>query len=406
MAGETEAELRLDDVELAIAQIQAGRPIVVIDGEGREKDGDLVFAAELVTPELVAFMVRHTSGFICVCITDADAHRLDLAPLPRANEDKRGRAYAVSVDARENVSTGISATDRAHTIRLLADPRTRSSDLSRPGHVVLLRAERGGVLSRPGRAEVAMDLAERAGLQPAGVLCEIVSQRDPTQMAQGRELREFCDEHGLAMISIASLVTYRRARESVISRRTQARLPLPQGTFLAIGYHLAVDSREHLALVQGDISSGENVLVRVQSECLTGDLFGSQRCDCRHELDAALSTIGREKRGVVLYMRGNDGPGIGLLRNLAAYQAQDCGSRPANIDPEPCRAVGVRDCETAAQIIADLGIKSMRLLTSNPVKCLGLEGYGLSVNDQIPLSVEVNHDNLRYTLRNKERIGH
>jgi 3,4-dihydroxy 2-butanone 4-phosphate synthase/GTP cyclohydrolase II len=383
---DAESEVRLDDIEYAIKQIRDGRPVVVVKGNGHDSEGALIFAAELATPSLLAFMVKHTSGFVCVAITDADANRLDLPAMYSANEGRAHVGYRVSADARQNIGTGISATDRAHTIRLLADPRTRPLDLTRPGHVVPLRANRRGVLSRPGHTEAAMDLAELAGFQPAGVLCGIVSQCYPAQMAQAPELRQFCDDQGLAMISVGNLITYRQQRGAAISMRAQARLPLPQGSFLAIGYRTASDSREHLVLVHGDISSGESVLVRVQPECLTGDVFGSHRCDCRSEVDATLWAVAREKRGVVLYMRGGRSSGVGPLRKLAEYQAKDAGSGPLTVETMHDPVTDAAEHRTAAEILTHLGIKSMRLLTSNPLQHVGLETYGMRVIDRIPLS--------------------
>jgi len=267
--------MNLDSVERAITDFKAGRAVVVIDDEDRENEGDLIFAAELATPELVAFMVRYTSGYICVPITENEADRLDLPPMFRVNQDRRGTAYTVTVDAREGVSTGISAADRAHTIRLLANPNANAADFSRPGHVVPLRAKDGGVLRRPGHTEAAVDLAVMAGLQPAGVLCEIVSEKDPAGMARAEELRVFADEHDLALISIADLIAYRRRFEKLVERVASARVPLRYGEFTAVGYSSSYDSREHVAFVFGDVGDGEDVLVRVHSECLTGDVFGS-----------------------------------------------------------------------------------------------------------------------------------
>jgi 3,4-dihydroxy 2-butanone 4-phosphate synthase / GTP cyclohydrolase II len=282
-------DVTLDGVERAVADVKAGRPVIVIDDEDRENEGDLIIAAELATPELLAFMVRYTSGYICVPITETEADRLDLPPMFRVNQDRRGTAYTVTVDAREGVTTGISATDRAHTIRLLADRTATAADFSRPGHVVPLRAKDGGVLRRPGHTEAAVDLAVLAGLAPAGVLCEIVSERDPAGMARVGELRAFADEHDLALISIADLIAYRRKSEKLVERAAEARVPLRYGEFTAVGYSSSYDRREHVAFVFGDIGDGEDVLVRVHSECLTGDVFGSLRCDCGPQPDAALA---------------------------------------------------------------------------------------------------------------------
>ena len=398
--------LRLDSVERAIADIKSGKPVVVIDDEDRENEGDLILAAELATPELVAFMVRYTSGYICVPITEADADRLDLPPMFHTNQDRRGTAYTVTVDAREGVSTGISAADRAHTIRLLASADATAADFSRPGHVVPLRAKDGGVLRRPGHTEAAVDLAVLAGLRPAGVLCEVVSEKDPAGMARADELRVFADEHDLAMISIADLIAFRRRFEKLVERVASARVPLRYGEFTAVGYRSSYDSREHVAFVFGDIGDGEDVLVRVHSECLTGDVFGSLRCDCGPQLDAALEAVAAEGRGVVLYMRGHEGRGIGLLHKLQAYQLQDKGADTVDANLAQGLPADARDYGTGAQILVDLGIKSMRLLTNNPDKRVGLEGYGLKVVDRVPLPVWPNPENLRYLRTKRDRMGH
>src|SRR5881409_1926985 len=397
---------RLDSVERALADIAAGKAVVVIDDEDRENEGDLIFAAELATPELVAFMVRYTSGYICVPLTDADADRLDLPPMYRVNQDRRGTAYTVTVDAREGVSTGISAADRAHTIRLLADAHTTSADLARPGHVVPLRAKDGGVLRRPGHTEAAVDLAVLAGLRPAGVLCEIVSEKDPSGMARAEELRVFADEHDLALISIADLIAYRRRFEKLVERVASARVPLRYGAFTAVGYSSSYDQREHVAFVFGDIGDGEDVLVRVHSECLTGDVFGSLGGEGGGRLDAALGAVAREGRGVVLYVRGHEGRGIGLLHKLQAYQLQDAGADTLDANLELGLPADARDYGTGAQILVDLGVHSMRLLTNNPAKRAGLEGYGLKIVGRVPLPSHVTAENLAYLRTKRDRMGH
>jgi 3,4-dihydroxy 2-butanone 4-phosphate synthase/GTP cyclohydrolase II len=396
----------LDPIERAIADIKAGKAVVVVDDEDRENEGDLIFAAELATAELVAFMVRYTSGYICVPLTEEEADRLDLPPMFRVNQDRRGTAYAVTVDAREGISTGISASDRAHTIRLLADPATSSADLARPGHIVPLRAKDGGVLRRPGHTEAAVDLAMLAGLTPAGVLCEVVSEKDPSGMARVDELRVFADAHGLTLISIADLIAYRRRFDKLVERVASARVPLRYGEYTAYGYASSYDDREHVAFVFGEIGDGADVLVRVHSECLTGDVFGSLRCDCGPQLDAALAAVAREGRGVVLYVRGHEGRGIGLLHKLQAYQLQDAGHDTLDANLELGLPADARDYGTGAQILVDLGIHTMRLLTNNPAKRAGLEGYGLSVVGQVPLPTHVNPENLRYLQAKRDRMGH
>jgi 3,4-dihydroxy 2-butanone 4-phosphate synthase / GTP cyclohydrolase II len=391
-------------VEEAVKDIAAGRAVIVVDDENRENEGDLIFAAQMATTELMAFMVRHTSGFICAPLTEADADRLDLPPMYHRNQDRRGTAYTVTVDARENVTTGISAAERAHTIRLLADPATGPTDLSRPGHVVPLRARDGGVLRRAGHTEAAIDLARLAGLRPAGVLCELVN--DDGTMMRGPDLRRFADAHNLAMITIADLITYLRANERQVERAAEVRLPTEFGVFTAVGYKALTDGSDHVAMVYGDIGDGHNVLVRVHSECLTGDVFGSLRCDCGPQLHAALARVAKEGRGVVLYMRGHEGRGIGLVRKLQAYELQDQGRDTVDANLELGLPADARDYGTGAQILVDLGVHSMRLLTNNPAKRAGLEGYGLTVVGREPLPTHPHPENVRYLRTKRDRMGH
>ncbi|HKS46765.1 MAG TPA: bifunctional 3,4-dihydroxy-2-butanone-4-phosphate synthase/GTP cyclohydrolase II [Amycolatopsis sp.] len=393
-------------IERAIADIAAGRPVIVVDDEDRENEGDLIFAAEKATPELVAFMVRYTSGYICVPLTEPDCDRLDLPPMYHTNQDVRGTAYTVTVDASHGVSTGISAADRAHTIRLLANPKAGADDFRRPGHVVPLRAKEGGVLRRPGHTEAAVDLARLAGLQPAGVLCEIVSQKDEGDMARRDELEVFAADHDLQMITIADLIAYRRRTEKQVERVAEARIPLEAGIFRAIGYDSLLDGIEHIAFVYGDIGDGEDILVRAHSECLTGDVFGSLRCDCGPQLQAALETVATEGRGIVLYIRGHEGRGIGLLHKLQAYQLQDDGADTVDANLALGVPADARDYGTGAQILCDLGVRSMRLLTNNPAKRVGLEGYGLRVTGRVPLPISPNPENLRYLRTKRDRMGH
>ena len=392
------------DVARAIADIAAGRAVVVTDDEDRENEGDLIFAAEKATPELVAFMVRYTSGYVCVPLTEDEADRLDLPPMFHTNQDARGTAYAVTVDAREGIGTGISAADRAHTIRLLADRDTRAADLSRPGHVVPLRAKPGGVLRRPGHTEAAVDLAVLAGLRPAGVICEMVN--DDGTMMRGPDLERFAAEHDLAMISIADLIAWRRRHESPVERVVETRLPTAHGEFTAVGYRVTVDGADHVALVHGDLGDGDDVLVRVHSECLTGDVLGSVRCDCGPQLEAALQRVAEAGRGVVLYMRGHEGRGIGLLHKLQAYQLQDRGLDTVDANLELGLPADARDYGIGAQILYDLGVRSMRLLTNNPAKRAGLEGYGLTVTGREALPVRPHPENVRYLRTKRDRMGH
>jgi 3,4-dihydroxy 2-butanone 4-phosphate synthase/GTP cyclohydrolase II len=391
-------------IEQAILDTKAGKPVIVVDDEARENEGDLIFAAEMATPQLLAFMVRHTSGFICAPLTEADADRLELPPMYHTNQDRRGTAYTVTVDAREGVSTGISAADRAHTIQLLSDPTTSPADLARPGHVVPLRAKKGGVLRRPGHTEAAVDLAELAGLRPAGVLCELVN--DDGTMMRLPELMTFAEEHGITLISIADLIAFRRRTEMQVERLAEARIPTEHGVFQAVGYRATYDGADHIALVYGDLGDGNDVLVRVHSECLTGDVFGSLRCDCGPQLQAALSRVAAEGRGVVLYMRGHEGRGIGLLHKLQAYQLQDQGRDTIDANLDLGLPADARDYGTGAQILADLGISSMRLLTNNPAKRAGLEGYGLTVVGRVPLPVRPHPENVRYLRTKRDRMGH
>ena len=394
------------NIERAVADMAAGKAVIVVDDADRENEGDLIFAAEMATPELVAFMVRYTSGYICVPLTEDDCDRLELPPMYHTNQDKRGTAYTVSVDAREGVSTGISAHDRATTMRLLASAEASPADFTRPGHVVPLRAKAGGVLRRPGHTEAAVDLCKLAGLRPAGVLCEIVSQKDVEDMARLDELEVFAAEHDLALISIADLIAHRRHTESQVERIAEARVPTQHGEFRAIGFTSTIDGSEHIALVKGEVGDGTDILVRVHSECLTGDVFGSQRCDCGPQLDAALGAVSAEGRGVVLYVRGHEGRGIGLMHKLQAYQLQDKGADTVDANLQLGLPADARDYGTGAQILADLGVRSMRLLTNNPAKQAGLEGYGLSVVARIPLPVRVTADNLRYLTTKRDRMGH
>ncbi len=393
-------------IERAIGDIAAGKAVIVVDDADRENEGDLIFAAEKATPEMVAFMVRYTSGYICVPLLDPDCDRLELPPMYYVNQDKRGTAYTVSVDAREGVSTGISATDRAHTMRLLADPASTAADFTRPGHLVPLRAKEGGVLRRTGHTEAAVDLARLAGLRPAGVLCEIVSQKDEGDMARLEELEAFGGEHGLTLITIADLVAYRRRFEKQVQAVAEARIPTRHGEFRALAYRSLVDDVEHVALVRGEIGDGEQVLVRVHSECLTGDIFGSTRCDCGPQLDASIAAVAAEGRGVVLYVRGHEGRGVGLMHKLQAYQLQDDGQDTVDANLSLGLPADARDYGTGSQILVDLGIRTMRLLSNNPAKRAGLEGYGLEIVDRVPLPVTATAENIRYLRTKRDRMGH
>jgi 3,4-dihydroxy 2-butanone 4-phosphate synthase/GTP cyclohydrolase II len=396
--------VRLDSIADALADIRDGKMVVVVDDEDRENEGDLIFAASKTTTELVGFMVRHSSGVICVPMEGPVLDRLGLPPMTHINEDRKGTAYSVSVDARDGIETGISAADRSRTIKVLCDSATEPWEITRPGHVFPLRAMPGGVLRRPGHTEAAVDLARLAGLTAAGVICEIV--HDDGSMMRAPALRDFADEHSLKMISIADLIAYRRRNESLIKKVATAKLPTEFGEFDIVGYESILDGTDHIALVKGDISSGEDVLVRVHSECLTGDALGSLRCDCGPQLRAAMRKVATEGRGVVLYVRGHEGRGIGLLHKLQAYQLQDAGADTVSANTALGLPADARDYGTGAQILVDLGIKSMRLLTNNPTKRAGLDGYGLTITESVPIEIEPNDFNVDYLRTKRDQMGH
>jgi len=398
------SRVRLDPVERAVADIAAGRAVVVVDDEDRENEGDLVFAAGKATPELMGFMIRWTSGFVCVGVEGATLDRLHIPLMTPHNRERMRTAYTVSVDARDGITTGISAADRCHTVRVLADSATESYELVQPGHILPLRYRDGGVLARPGHTEASVDLARLAGLTPAGVLCEIVN--DDGSMMRGPALRRFADAHRLTMISIADLVRFRRRRESQVVRLAQTRLPTAHGIFRAHGYRDVVTGSEHVALVLGDVADGAPVLARVHSECLTGDTFGSLRCDCGPQLRAAMAAVTAERRGVVVYLRGHEGRGIGLAHKLRAYELQDAGRDTIDANLDLGLPADARDYGTGAQILADLGVRSLRLMTNNPAKLAGLEGYGLRIVDRVPLPVHPHPENIRYLRTKRDRMGH
>ncbi|MPZ60142.1 MAG: bifunctional 3,4-dihydroxy-2-butanone-4-phosphate synthase/GTP cyclohydrolase II [Propionibacteriales bacterium] len=397
-------DIQVDSIERAVAEIAAGRMVVVVDDEDRENEGDLIFAAGKTTPELLAFMIRHTSGVICVPMEGPALDRLGVPMMTPLNREQMRTAFTVSVDARDGVTTGISAADRARTVRVLVDSATEPYEIVQPGHIFPLRYRKGGVLVRPGHTEAAVDLARLAGLNPAGVLAEIVN--DDGTMKKGRQLREFADEHGLALIAINDLIRYRRRHEWQIERVAATRLPTEHGSLLAYGFRNSVDDSEHLALVHGELGDGEDVLVRLHSECLTGDVFGSQRCDCGPQLHAALAAIEAAGRGVVVYLRGHEGRGIGLLHKLRAYSLQDDGHDTVDANLELGLPADSRDYGTGAQILAELGVKSVRLLTNNPAKHTGLEGYGIEVAERVRLPVSPTEHNLRYLRTKRDRMGH
>ncbi|MFI5067056.1 MAG: bifunctional 3,4-dihydroxy-2-butanone-4-phosphate synthase/GTP cyclohydrolase II [Streptosporangiales bacterium] len=394
----------LDDVERAISDIAAGRPVVVVDDADRENEGDIIVAGSKMTPALMAFMIRHTSGVICVPLPGDVLDRLQLPLMTPHNAERMRTAFTISVDARDGVTTGISAEDRARTVRTLVDSATEPHEIVRPGHIFPLRYAEGGVLRRPGHTEAAVDLARLAGLAPAGVLAEVVN--DDGTMARLPQLRAFADEHGLALISIAQLIDYRRRSELMIHRMVETRLPNAHGTWRALGYRNSVDATEHLVLVLGDLGDGTDVLVRAHSECLTGDVFGSRRCDCGAQLEASMAAIAAEGRGVVLYLRGHEGRGIGLLSKLQAYQLQDAGADTVDANLELGLPADAREYSAGAQILADLGVRSVRLLTNNPEKVSGLSAFGVQVTGRVPLPPAATPENLWYLTVKRDRLGH
>jgi 3,4-dihydroxy 2-butanone 4-phosphate synthase / GTP cyclohydrolase II len=393
-----------DTIEDAIEDIRRGRMVIVVDDEDRENEGDLIMAAERVTPERIAFMVRHTSGVICMPIVGERLDELEIPLMVADATDLQRTAFTVSVDALRGTTTGISASDRAATIRALVASETRPHDLVRPGHIFPLRYREGGVLKRAGHTEAAVDLAGLAGLYPAGVLGEIVNE-DGT-MARVPELAIFAASHGLRIISISDLIEYRRRREQLVRRVAEASIPTIYGRFRARAFESTVDGRVHVAMVLGEVGDGRNILVRVHSECLTGDVFHSLRCDCGTQLDDALGKIGAAGRGVVLYIRGHEGRAIGLTHKLRAYELQDEGAdtveanQALGFEPDP------RDYGIGAQILYELGVRSMRLLTNNPTKRAGLEGYGLSIVERVPLETTPTEHNIAYLRAKREKLGH
>jgi 3,4-dihydroxy 2-butanone 4-phosphate synthase / GTP cyclohydrolase II len=391
-------------IENAIEAIARGEMVIVVDSVDRENEGDLIIAAEKMTPEAMAFMIRHTSGVICMPV---EGHRLDELRIPlmvAENTESQRTAFTVSVDARHGTTTGISAADRCATVHAILDEHTRPEDLARPGHIFPLRYREGGVLTRAGHTEASVDLARMARLRPAGVLAEVVN--DDGTMARLPELEAFAAAHGLIIISIADLVRYRRHREKLVRRVSEARIPTNYGDFTAYVFESLLDGTEHMAFVRGEVAGKENMLVRVHSECLTGDVFGSMRCDCGLQLDLALRLIADEGSGVVVYLRGHEGRGIGLGHKFRAYTLQDQGldTVEANVElgfPPDSREYGI-----GAQILVDLGVSTMRVMTNNPDKYGGLDGYGLEIVERVPLHVLPNHENIRYLRTKQQKLGH
>ena len=392
-------------VEQAIADIAAGKLIIVADDEDRENEGDLICAASLATPQMVNFMIRRAGGMICLALTGDRVDQLGLDPQGSENTDAMRTAFTVSIDAapRFGVTTGISAQDRATTIRVAVDPHSTRADLRRPGHIHPLRAREGGVLQRVGHTEAAVDLARLAGLHPAGVICEILNEDGTT--ARRPQLEAFAETHGLTFITVAQLVAYRLKNERLVHRVAEARLPTEHGIWHIIGYHNDVDSHEHVALVKGDVTGGEGVLVRVHSKCLTGDVFHSQRCDCGWQLDNAMAMIEREGKGVIVYL-DQEGRGIGLLNKLKAYELQDNGADTVEANEQLGFKPDLRNYGIGAQIILDLGIRSIRPITNNPRKLVGLEGYGIGVGERVPIVQPAHGENSGYLNAKRDKLGH
>ena len=390
-------------VEEAIEDIRQGRFVVVVDAEDRENEGDLTIAAQFATPEAINFMAMHARGLICLCLTPERCDELGLEQMARENETPLGTAFTVSVEAREGVTTGISAPDRSHTIQTAIDSSKGSHDLVRPGHVFPLRAKPGGVLERSGQTEASVDLARLAGLNPAGVVCEIMKE-DGT-MARVPDLTVFCERHEIKLLTIADLIEYRRATEKLVERVAQVRLPTSYGEFTAVAFRETLTGKPHVALVKGEVEGGQDVLVRVHSECLTGDVFHSLRCDCGEQLELALRRIQSEERGVLLYM-SQEGRGIGLLSKLQAYELQEAGFDTVQANLELGYPADAREWGIGNQILADLGLTTIRILTNNPKKLTGLEGYGLTVTEQVPIEVAPNPENERYLEAKREKLGH
>jgi 3,4-dihydroxy 2-butanone 4-phosphate synthase / GTP cyclohydrolase II len=390
-------------IEEAIEEIRRGRMVVVCDDENRENEGDLTMAAQFATPEAVNFMAKNGRGLICLSLTGERCDELGLDLMAAKNESPFNTAFTISVEARDGVTTGISAADRARTIQVAIDPHSGPHDLVQPGHVFPLKAKDGGVLERAGQTEASVDLARLAGLIPAGVICEIMNE-DGT-MARVPDLAPYCEEHGLKMITVADLIAYRRRTERLVERVVSTRLPTAFGEFTAVGYRSLVDDKHHLAMVKGDVRELDDVLVRVHSECLTGDVFHSLRCDCGEQLEAALAMIEREGAGVLLYL-SQEGRGIGLLNKLRAYRLQEEGLDTVDANLKLGLPADLRDYGIGAQILVDLGLTSIRILTNNPKKIHSLEGYGLSVSDQIPIQAVPNPHNEEYLRTKRERLGH
>ena len=390
-------------IEAAIEDVREGKMVVVCDAEDRENEGDLTLAAQFATPDAINFMATHGRGLICLALTPTRCDELGLDLMAAKNESPFQTAFTVSVEAREGITTGISAHDRAHTVQVAIDPRSRPQDLVQPGHIFPLKAKAGGVLERTGQTEAAVDLARLAGLNPSGVICEVMN--DDGTMARVPDLERYCAQHGLRMITVADLIAYRRRNDKLIERVVETRLPTRYGEFSVVGFRSLVDDKHHVAMVKGEVAGEDDVLVRVHSECLTGDVFHSLRCDCGQQLEDALVRIDQEGRGVLLYL-SQEGRGIGLLNKLRAYRLQEDGLDTVDANMELGLPADLRDYGIGAQILVDLGLGSIRLLTNNPKKIVGLEGYGLTVTDQVPIEHAPGEHNRDYLRAKKQKLGH
>jgi len=399
----TREDVQFATIEEALEDIAAGRMIVVVDDEDRENEGDLVMAAQFVTPDAINFMTRQAGGWICLALTPDRCDELGLDLMAAKNESAHQTPFTVTIEAREGVTTGISVHDQAHTMQVAVDPTKGQDDIVTPGHVHPLKAKAGGVLERTGHTEASIDLARLSGLNPAGVICEI--QNEDGSMARADDLAAYCFKHGLKMITIADLIAYRRRHDKLVERVVETGLPTGFGDFKVVGYRSLVDDKHHVALVKGDVDGKADVLVRVHSECLTGDVFHSLRCDCGEQLESALSMIEAEGEGVLLYL-AQEGRGIGLLNKLRAYKLQEEGLDTVDANLKLGLPADLRDYGIGAQILVDLGLSSIRILTNNPKKIRGLEGYGLSVAAQIPIQHMANPHNEAYLRAKKERMGH
>jgi 3,4-dihydroxy 2-butanone 4-phosphate synthase/GTP cyclohydrolase II len=399
----TVTETAFATVEEAIEDIRAGKFVVVVDAADRENEGDLTIAAQFATPEAIAFMAKEGRGLICLCLTPERCDDLGLRQMTDRNETPYGTAFTVSIEAREGISTGISAHDRAQTIQVAIDPSRGRDDLVEPGHVFPLRARRGGVLERAGQTEAAVDLARLAGLNSAGVICEVM--KDDGTMARVPDLIEFCARHELRLVTVADLIEYRRRHERLVEREIAVRLPTAYAEFTAVLFRETLTGKQHVALVHGDVDGEQNVLVRVHSECLTGDVFHSLRCDCGEQLDTALALIAAEPRGVLLYM-AQEGRGIGLLNKLKAYELQEDGLDTVDANLALGFAADEREWGIGNQILAELGLTTIRLLTNNPKKVSGLQAYGLDVTEQVPIEMQPNDENRRYLAAKRDKLGH